>query len=288
MNTASHYTFGDGDVARDRLRLLAEAFEPSSRALIARLPALAAQPGEAALAVDLGCGAGYTTDLLRGAPGVGRVVGVDRSPRLLDAARARLGAWAEVVEHDVALAPLPLPPARLLYARFLLTHLRDVTQVLVGWRTALEPGGLVVLEETAYMTSEHPALRRYYALVERMQAYYGQAMYIGRSLDEAARLAGLATLDSRVADLELPAARMARLHALNLRTWKDDPFAQASFDPTELAELSTTLGRIATGDEPASAVSCGVKQIVSRRDDAGSSAANTKANATNPAHSAAR
>ncbi len=288
MNTASHYTFGDGDVARDRLRLLAEAFEPSSRAFIARLPALASHPGEPALAVDLGCGAGYTTDLLRALPGVGRVVGIDRSPRLLDAARARLGSRAEIVEHDVCVAPLPLPPARLLYARFLLTHLRDVTQVLVGWRTALHPQGLVVLEETAFMTSEHPSLRRYYALVERMQAHYGQAMYIGRSLDEAARLAGLAIVDSRVAHLELPAARMARLHALNLRTWRDDPFAQASFEPTELAELSTTLGRIATGDEPTPAVSCGVKQLVLRRDEAGSSVANTKANATNPAQSAAR
>jgi trans-aconitate 2-methyltransferase len=286
MKTESHYTFGDGDVAQDRLRLLAEAFEPTSRALLGRLPR--APAGEPGFVVDLGCGAGYTTDLLCDLAGMGSVVAIDRSRRLVDVARARLGPRAEVLEHDVATTPFPLPPARLLYARFLLTHLRDVTRVLVAWKAAVVPGGLVVLEETAYMTSAHPALRRYYALVERMQAHYGQAMYIGRSLDEAARLAGLSTVESRVADLDLPAARMARLHALNLQTWKDDAFAQASFDPTELGELSTTLGRIAAGDEEAPPVSCGVKQLVLRRDDAGSSLANAKANATNPAQSAAR
>jgi SAM-dependent methyltransferase len=286
MKTESHYTFGDGDVAQDRLRLLAEAFAPSSRALLARLHGLPAS--DAGPVVDLGCGPGYTTDLLCELPGVGRVLAADRSPRLALAARARLEGRAEVVELDVAVAPLPLPPARLLYARFLLTHLRDVTRVLVGWRAAVLPRGLVVLEETAYMTSAHPAFRRYYALVERMQAHYGQAMYIGRSLDEAARLAGLSTVESRVEELELPAARMARLHALNLGTWKDDPFVQASFDPTELAELSATLGSIAAGDDEAPPVSCGVKQLALRRDDAGSSPANTSAKTTNAPQSAAR
>ncbi len=286
MKTESHYTFGDGDVAKDRLRLLAQAFEPSTRALLARLARLA--PGRGGIVVDLGCGAGYTTDVICELLAADRVFGVDRSARLLDAARARMGVRADFVEQDVASAPLPLPPARVLYARFLLTHLRDVTRVLVGWKEALAPGGLVVLEEIAFMTSEHPALRRYYAIVERMQAHYGQAMYIGRLLDLAGRAAGLESVESTVAELAVPAARMARLHVMNLQTWKDDPYVRASFDSEEIAALSVTLGRIAAGGELSPPVACGIKQVVLRRDDAGSSAAKTSENETKAAHNPPR
>lgn len=298
MTTESHYTFGDGDVAQDRLRLLAEVFEPSSRAFLARV-ARQRSPASATAGpiVDLGCGPGYSTDLLWAtqADEIARlraigtpVYAIDRSPPLLEAARRRLTGRAEIVEHDVAFAPLPLPPASLIYARFLLTHLRDVTRVLVGWKEALIRGGLVVLEETATMRCAHPAMRRYYSLVERMQAHYGQALFVGRSLDLAAQLAGLSVVESRATELDLPAMRMARLHALNLRTWKDDPFVQASFDPREVAGLSVTLERIAAGAEPSPPVSCVVKQLALRRDDEGSSSANTKANTTNAAQSAAR
>ncbi|MGH7435862.1 MAG: class I SAM-dependent methyltransferase [Polyangiaceae bacterium] len=264
MNSQSHYTFGDGDVAQDRLRLLAEVFEPSSRALLTRVarrrgPDLHAND----VVVDLGCGAGYTTELLgEVCGGASRVYAIDRSPLLLEAARKRLGERAEVVEHDVTVAPLPLPPSGLLYARFLLTHLRDVTGVLVGWKRALGPAGRVVLEETASMTSGHPALRRYYALVERMQAHYGQALYIGRSLETAASLAGLRREESCVTDLALPASQMARLHALNLRTWKDDPFVRAAFDRDELEGLLVALDDIASGHEKAPPVACGIRQLI--------------------------
>jgi SAM-dependent methyltransferase len=260
----SHYTFGDGDVAQDRLRLLAEVFEPSSRALLARIASQrAGDPCSSDVVVDLGCGAGYTTELLCDLHGAGaRVFAIDRSPRLLEAARRRLGPRAEVVDHDVTVSPMPVPPARLVYARFLLTHLRDVTGVLVGWKGSIAPGGRLVLEETASMTSDHPALRRYYALVERMQAHYGQAMYIGRSLDTAAGLAGLSCEEARLASPALPAARMARLHALNLRTWKDDAFARAAFDQDELRVLGAMLDAIASGQEIAPAVACSIKQIV--------------------------
>src|SRR5262252_1634950 len=79
-----HYTFGDNDLAAERLRLLAEAFAPSSRAFLARL---AREP--AAVAVDLGCGPGYTTALLASLTGAQRTVGLDASARFIERARAQ-------------------------------------------------------------------------------------------------------------------------------------------------------------------------------------------------------
>src|SRR5262245_6039180 len=113
MAGSPDYTFGDNDVAAERLRLLAEAFAPSSRAFLARV---AREP--AAVAVDLGCGAGHTTALLAAAvgAGAGTTVGLDASARLVDRARTQAScrpALAFAV-HDVTRLPLPAPPAALL------------------------------------------------------------------------------------------------------------------------------------------------------------------------------
>src|SRR5260221_11846563 len=86
---ADTYTFGDNDLAAERLRILARAFEPTSRAFLTHVRASAyGSDGAAAHAVDLGCGPGYTTRLVREVVAAALTTGVDRSPRFL--ARAAL------------------------------------------------------------------------------------------------------------------------------------------------------------------------------------------------------
>jgi hypothetical protein len=124
-----------------------------------------------------------------------------------------------------------------------------------------------VLEETASMTAEHPAFSRYYALVERMQAHYGQRMYIGREL-AALALTVAPQWVVETAQLQpalLPAIDMARLHLLNLQTWSQDPFARANYVAAELSELAERLAEIARGALHAAPVSLGIGQVVLRR-----------------------
>ncbi|HTJ41939.1 MAG TPA: hypothetical protein VL463_07565, partial [Kofleriaceae bacterium] len=59
MRERDVYTFGDNDVASARLARLAALYDPETRALVAR----AAQP-PVALAIDLGCGPGWSTRLV--------------------------------------------------------------------------------------------------------------------------------------------------------------------------------------------------------------------------------
>ena len=261
MTSAEHYTFGDTDVAAERLRLLARVFEPSSSRL---LSTLGNPTGE--LAVDLGCGPGATTRLVAEHVAVERVVGLDQSPRLLSqAAREQATARVSFLQCDVSAPPFPLPAASVLYSRFLLTHLRDPSLVVQAWARAARPGALLVLEETAFMTGEHPAFPRYYALVDRMQAHYGQRMYIGRELSALTTLPEWSQESSEIAVVSLPAADMARLHSLNLSTWSSDAFAQANYDQAELSALAVELAQIASGEVSAPAVSCGMGQVVLRR-----------------------
>ena len=115
------------------------------------------------------------------------------------------------------------------------------------------------------MHGEHPAFPRYYGLVERMQAHYGQRMYIGRELEALSASAEWIVERSQIAQSQLSAADMARLHFFNLQTWSKDPFAQANYDADELAQLGSELERIANGEVAAPAISLGMGQVVLRR-----------------------
>jgi SAM-dependent methyltransferase len=263
MNEKEHYTFGDTDLAAQRLRLLARVFEPSSARLLSWVGQI-----EGGVAIDLGCGPGHTTRLVAEHSAASSVIGLDQSPKLLAAAaREYDDPRLSFAECDVTAPPFPAPAARLVYARFLLTHLRDPDHAVAVWASAALPGARLVLEETALMTAEDPHFSRYYALVERMQAHYGQRMYIGRDLGSLARAAAPTWVVERseVAASLLPAADMARLHLLNLQTWSQDPFARANYEVNELAELADGLARIASGAVSASPVSLGMGQVVLRR-----------------------
>ena len=112
-----------------------------------RTPALLAEvigavlPANAALSVlDLGCGTGLSGLALK--PFARRLEGVDLSPRMLDAARAR-DIYTALHEADL-LAFLPTRRATydLIAAADVLNYLGDLTPALAAMRAALRPNGL--------------------------------------------------------------------------------------------------------------------------------------------------
>ncbi|MFL5304326.1 MAG: class I SAM-dependent methyltransferase [Polyangia bacterium] len=256
----SNYTFGDNDVAAERLRHLADAFAPSSRAFLTRV---AREPVRSA--VDLGCGPGHTTALVQDVTGAPSIVGLDSSARLL--ARARRQAPRRIVfaEHDIMAVPFPAPPADLIYGRFILTHLAAAEQALATWIGAARVRGRLALEETAGVASDEPALARYYELVERMQAAHGQRMHIGRDLARLGEAAGWIVESAALQPVVLPVAIAARLHALNFRTWRHDPFIAATVDAAELDALGATLDQLATGARPGAPARWQIGQVILRR-----------------------
>lgn len=240
MTTADHYTFGDTTTAADRLRLLAAVYEPATRDLLRRWA-----PASPSHALDLGCGPGYSTRLLHDVTRARRTTGVDRSHAYVQRALATEVPGITFVEHDVTDVPLPVAPADVVFARYLLTHLSDPAGVLRGWARALRAGGRMILQETAALRSGDPALARYYELVGDLQRHHGQDLTVGARLGQLAHTAGLRVTHSAVSSYRPLARVMARLHALNLRTWRDDPYARATFDPAELDELGQRLDRLA-------------------------------------------
>ena len=257
------YTFGDGPVEADRLALLAATYEPSSARLLRMCASLAPRR-----AVDLGCGPGHSTRLVHAVVAPAATLGIDSSPDHVARARASAPPGIAYAVHDVTAAPLPgEAPPDLLYCRFLLTHLADPARVLAGWAAAAaDDRAALVVEETAELSSPHPAFRLYYRLVGELQRHYGQELAIGRTLERAVAGTGWHAEISAMRELHLPACRMARLHALNLATWRRDPFARAAFSSEMLDELAAALEEIAAGAAEAPDVHHVMCQLVLMKD----------------------
>lgn len=256
VSRGEHYTFGDGATAADRLALLAAAFEPSSARLLRLLGYL--RPRRA---VDLGCGPGWSTRLVHALLAPGTTLGLEQSPEHVARAEATAPPGVSYCVHEINDVPFPGEPPDFLYSRFLLTHLRDPDSTLTAWAEAAAGEAVLALEETADISCDHPAFARYYQLVAEMQAAYGQRLRIGATLSIPARTGWKAELDL-LAPLSLPAARMARLHALNIETWRNDAYARARFDAKELDALAARLNGIARGEEAAPPVKVVMRQMI--------------------------
>jgi trans-aconitate 2-methyltransferase len=256
-STTNHYTFGETHIAAQRLALLAAAYQAASEAFLATWG-----PCRPEHAIDLGCGLGYTTRLLHRALRPHRTTGVDASPRFLADAQRASGQDIGFVCHDVTQEPFPIPPADVFFCRFLLTHLHDPGTALRAWAAAARPGARLLVQETAWLRADHPIIARYYELVAALQAGYGQSLEIGADLDASVRSRGWKILSSRLAVVQQPAVVMARLHAMNMRTWGRDRLVQGSFDLDEVARIQAGLDRIASGEQPAHPVSNALRELV--------------------------
>jgi hypothetical protein len=103
----------------------------------------------------------------------------------------------------------------------------------------------LLLEEIAALSSPVPALSRYYDLVEQLQAHHGQETLVGKRLGALA--ADVAGTRPTIVLQEIPtaAAVMARLHTMNLATWKADPFMLETHGLRALEDLEGELKAIA-------------------------------------------
>jgi hypothetical protein len=110
----------------------------------------------------------------------------------------------------------------------------------------------LLLEETAALFSPVPALSRYYVLVEQLQAHHGQETLIGKKLGALASSVAGTRATSVLQEIPVAAAVMARLHAMNLATWKTDPFMLETHGLRALEDLEGELKAIAArSDFPA-------------------------------------
>jgi SAM-dependent methyltransferase len=253
------YAFGDVDLAAQRLHLLDRVFTQPSRSLLGVAP-----PGSIELAVDLGCGPGWSTRLIRDTLRPARTVGLDSSPSFLEAARASGPPDTGWFVHDVTSVPFPTGPADLLHARFVLCHLTEPEAVLLRWLGQLNPGGYLLAQDDEEIIARHPLLVSYEEMARSLVAARGGDLWVGAHLGHFKAPQGFQQAVNRVYRHRVPTPLAAQMFAMNFAVWRHDPHITASHPDAVLEGMGAELTRLASSDDPTDVVFA-IRQLGYRR-----------------------
>lgn len=242
--SAADYVFANSDsVAGQRLHMLAEIFDPVTRACLERT---GIAPGWSCW--EVGAGYGTIAQWLheRVAP-EGRVLATDLDPRFL----ARLAQHdLRVLRHDIVDGPMPQESFDLIHARLLLCHLPARERVLDRMIAALKPDGWLVIEDfdglalapDATLNPAETALRSSGAVRELLLGA-GADLRFGRRVAGLLSARGMSSIHAEGRVFMSDAALFMRFQRLTFEQVQDDLLARGLVSAQELADDFATLDR---------------------------------------------
>jgi trans-aconitate 2-methyltransferase len=254
------YLFGDTDLAARRLKILADVYAEPTRTFV--LDTVIDKPR---LAIDLGCGPGYTTHLLADILDCDQIVGLDNSEHFISLAQKTETERVRFRRHDVTTVPFPTPPADFLYCRFLLTHLQDPLTVVAKWTTHLRPRGLLLMEETEWIETSNATLQTYLDIVAAMLEHQNGKLYVGPLLDGMHDTDAFERRISQVRRFSVSTPRAAMMFSHNIRTWKHQAFVRENYSPSVISKLEQDLTALASSPTNEMEIEWGLRQLVFER-----------------------
>lgn len=254
------YLFGDSDLAARRLYVLAEVYAASTQAFLRDAVRYAPRA-----AVDLGCGPGYSTHLLAQTLPCERLTGLENSPHFLALAQQTATARVTFAQHDATLVPFPVTDSDLVFSRLLLTHLQDPQPILVRWATQLQPRGLLLVEEVEWIHTQNPLFTQYLGIVQALQETRANHPYLGPLLEQLPNLPRLQRRFSRVSPVPVASRQAATMFFLNMQSWRQQPFIQATYPPAMLDRMADALHQVMQEGHDTSDITWGMRQLAYAR-----------------------
>ena len=233
------YIIRGGVSGRERLKILAAGLAPYTNSL---LDDAGIAPGMGVL--DAGCGGGdVSVELGRRVGDAGRVVGIDMDIAKIDLAREEASARG-VTNIEFRAADFMVENIRgafdAVYARFLLSHLKDPAAALKAMRAALRPGGMLIVEDVDFGGHFcHPpraSFDNYVAWYQEAARRRGADALLGRRLPELVAGAGFEKLNARAQNPAAFAGPIKQMAALTLSAIADSVVAEKVADRTAVEE----------------------------------------------------
>jgi ubiquinone/menaquinone biosynthesis C-methylase UbiE len=240
----SSYMIRGGQQGKARLQLLANALRPSTLTLLH-----SAGIKQGMVCLDVGCGGGDVTfDLARLVGPHGSVVGIDMDAVKLALAQqdADQEGHSNVAFHVRDATTLDAEGIYdLVYARFLLTHLRDPQMMVRRMVRAAKPGGAIVLEDinhaAIFCYPACAAVDRYITLYNQVAQLKGADPEIGPKLPDLLRQANAHAIQLHVVQPAFLEGGAKRIHQITLENIAESIIAGGLAAPAELAAVAAEL-----------------------------------------------
>ncbi len=248
------YTFGHTDTAAERLKRIADFFNPPAAAIIRdhlQKPIIKAG--------DFGCGPGYTTDMLARSTHAEEIIGIDISSYFLDLARHTYPDY-RFIQDDVTQLE-PKEKYDFIYCRFLLSHLQNTEKVIPRWMERLNNGGILFIDELEAIETDVPVFSKYLYTSHELIKSQGAELYIGSKLDKSVN--GFRCIQNRSDLIPVEDSLAAGWFIPNtISIWKDEPCVRSMMNEEERNRLSDELVQIWQKGDNVSHITWKMKRIL--------------------------
>jgi SAM-dependent methyltransferase len=246
------YVIRGGEQGKARLRIISAALWPTTLNL---LNSAGIKTGMACL--DVGCGGGDVTLKMAGLVGAsGTVTGIDMDSIKMQLAQqeAEQQAIANVKFLTLDIAQLDYEAEYdLVYARALLTHLRDPVNALQRMVHAAKPGGVVIVEDIdhsgIFCYPACPALNQHVSLYNQIARQKGGDPEIGPKLPALFRQVGLQDLHLSHVQPVFIEGEVKHIHQITLENIAPAVIAAGLATETEINALLSELDSFAQNSQ---------------------------------------
>jgi len=248
------YTFGHTIKAAERLKRIADFFNPLAKDFIQ-----ANVSEKINSAVDLGCGPGYTTSMVAEATGAIEITGIDISKYFIELAMNQYPQYNFKI-GDVTNLSLPLQ-YDLVYCRFLLSHLKNISDLLERWTQILNPGGYIIIDELEDIKTTAPVFKKYLQINEGLINSQGAELYVGRYLDKF--ISKFIVLNSESDFIHVDDSVAAGWFYPNtVSVWESEKYVRNTIQESERMRIATELFNIQNQKNGISNITWKMKRIV--------------------------
>jgi trans-aconitate 2-methyltransferase len=250
------YTFGTSEKAAERLKEIANFFNPLALDFIKQF---VNKPVN--LALDLGCGPGFTTQMLREATACKQIYGFDLSDAFLESARQHYPDY-NFIKHDVTSFPFSVH-ADIMYTRFVLAHLKNTVTLVDKWAEELNAGGMLFIEEVEDIFTDLDVFKEYLEANRGLIASQGAELYIGKTLGKARYKNNVVHNKSILLPvLNRQAATWFFLNTITI--WEQEDYIKETYAADRRRVISAKLKKIMESKKNNSNISWKMRRIVIR------------------------